>query len=136
MASQAHASKVNGGAASRRMRSRAFLSDSVAARQENLRPRHQSVARRVKKRLVPGVAVLALFGLSVWIIPAESPGMTSSPSVDTITDHRIEKSQDRFTATKPALAIQSIPQMPSWLLGALYAPPPALPSLRPRPGHQ
>jgi|SRR5215469_12750414 len=138
MARQAHTSAFSGGAASRRVPDLAFLADSVTARQErilnDLHPRQRSVARRVKKRLVLGIAALALFGLSVWIIPAEPADTTSAPSADSPALHRIEKSQERIAAAKPRLATQSMAEAPSWLQGALAVPPPAIPSLRTRPG--
>lgn len=135
MTLQAHSSAFRGGAASRRMPDRAFRTDSVTARQERIltdfHPRKRSVARRVKKRLVLGMATLALFGLWVWVVPDAAP---DTPSVDPPALHRIEKSQDRIAAVKPALATQSMQGAPSWLLGALAVPPPAIPSQHPRPG--
>jgi hypothetical protein len=103
----------------------AFFADSITARQQrafkDLRHRRRSVARRVKERLILGVATLVLFGATVWTIPNESPVTTSSPPV-----HRVEKSQDRIASAEPTLAIQSRPMMPIWLLGILDVPPPAV----------
>ena len=125
MTSHASASsRLHGSADSSRPRDHAFPVDRPTAHQQRgfneLHPRRRSVARGVKERLVLGVAALALFGLSIWIIPDESPGRTAptdSPSV-----HRIEKSQDRVASDRPALAIQSTPTIPTWLIDVIGMP--------------
>jgi hypothetical protein len=58
-----------------------------------------------------------------WIIPDESPGRTGS--ADSPSVHRIEKSQDRVTSDRPALAIQSTSTTPTWLIDVIGMPPPA-----------
>jgi hypothetical protein len=125
MALHASAPRLHDGADSSRLLDHAFVADHITAHQQrvfnDLRPR-RTVARRVKERLVVGVAGLALFGLSVWIALDESPSTTSS--TDSPPVHRIEKSQDRVASARPAVATQSAPTMPSWLFGVLGMPPP------------
>ena len=138
MVMQAPSSALKNGIASPRALDRFSLADSVTARHmrglSDLRPRRRSVARRVKERFVLGVVALALAGLSAWIVADASPGTASLTSVDPPAVHRLEKSQDRVAAAQPTPAIRSMPGIPSWIGGALVAPPPAIPSLQPRPG--
>jgi hypothetical protein len=138
MVMRARASVLKNGIASLRAQDLSFLTDSVTARQNrilrDLRPRRRSVARRVKERLVLGIVALALAGLSAWIVADASPDKASLSSVDPPAVHRLEKSQDRVAAAQPTPAIRSMPGIPSWIGGALVAPPPAIPSLQPRPG--
>ena len=132
MAPNAYAPRPDRSAASLRTLDPDF--PAVVTRQQmamnDWRPHRRSVARILKKRLVLGIAAMALFGLAVWLFPDEPPGATSLPPVV----QRIEKSQDRVAAAAPA--IRSTAQMPSWLVGVLDAPPVAVPALRPRPGRQ
>ena len=127
MALHASASRLHGRVDPSRLPDHAFLADLPNAQQQrvfnDLHPRRRSVARRAKERLAFGVAALALFGLSVWIIPNESPGRTGS--TDSPSVHRIEKSQDRVASDRPALAIQSTPTIPTWLIDVIDMPPPA-----------
>src|SRR5712675_1518782 len=112
MALHTSASGLRGGAASPQVLDRAFLADSITAYQQRafneFGPRPRSVARRVKQRLVLGVAALVLFGLSGWFIPDESSGTTSS--TDSPPIQRREKSQDRVASVRSASAIQSTPR--------------------------
>ena len=82
MSSYPPSSGFRGHALPPRVLDRAALADFAAAHRQSgvsdRRPRRQSIARRVKKRLIVGTAALALFGLWVWITPDESPGTTSS----------------------------------------------------------
>lgn len=92
----------------------------------DLPPRRRSVARRIKERLVLGVAALALFGASVWIIPYESSDTAGSSRVQGMAQpavHGIEKSQERVASGEPTPAIASRRMMPGWLLGSLELPP-------------
>ena len=120
------ASGFHGGASSSRVSSRAYLADSITAHHQSLRashPRQRSVGRRVKNRLILGTAALALFGLTLRIIPDESPAVTSS--IDAPPVHEIEKSQDRFVSVRPGISILPTPTMPNWLRSVLNAPAPA-----------
>ena len=75
------------------------------------RPRRRSVARRIKERLMLGVAAIALFGAWVWL-PHESSYTTSaSPLADTDGPSDAMAPAEATVATSPA---ESKSTMPVW----------------------
>jgi hypothetical protein len=106
--------------------------DSISADEprvpRDLRPRRRSVARRIKERLVLGVAALALFGAWIWLAPESSYTTSASPLTDTDVPSGSIAAAEATAAISP---VASNSTMPVWFspetlrLPAVVLPPSA-----------